>query len=237
VTGLTQSDGLWAVIPAAGSGRRMGAATPKQYLPLAGRTVIEHVLDRLAAHPRVAGIVVVLAEDDGWWPALGYRNAKLLPPAPGGATRAQSVANGLTALLGHARPEDWVLVHDAARPCVTRADLDALIAAAVDDHGALLALPVHDTVKRADAAGRVTGTVDRRHLWRALTPQLAPIRILADALEQARAAGVEVTDEAMAMERAGFRPHLVAGGGENIKITVPADLALAEYYLRVANGK
>lgn len=233
MTGLKAADALWAVVPAAGSGRRMGAEKPKQYLPLAGRPVITHVLDRLASHPRVSGIVVVLAEDDDWWPALDYRHDKLLPGAPGGETRAQSVANGLDALRSCAGPDDWVLVHDAARPCVPREDLDALLRAAADGHGALLALPIHDTVKRADAAGRVVGTVDRRHLWRALTPQLFRIEALSKALAEAHAAGVEVTDEAMAMERAGYRPHLVAGSGENIKITVPADLALAEYYLGV----
>jgi 2-C-methyl-D-erythritol 4-phosphate cytidylyltransferase len=234
---LVDEVGLWAVVPAAGSGRRMGAELPKQYLPLAGRPVITHVLDRLASYPRVRGVLAVLAEDDCWWPKLGYRHDKLLPVAPGGATRAHSVANGLTALRDRAGPNDWVLVHDAARPCVSHEDLDALVRAAVDDHGALLALPIHDTVKRADPAGRVMGTVDRRHLWRALTPQLFPIAILSEALAQAQAAGAEVTDEAMAMERAGYRPHLVAGSSENIKVTIPADLALAEFYLGVASGK
>jgi 2-C-methyl-D-erythritol 4-phosphate cytidylyltransferase len=235
LTGMRAEGAFWAVVPAAGAGRRMGAELPKQYLPLLGRPVIAHVLDALAAHARVRGIVAVLAEDDRWWAGVGYRNDKLLAIAPGGETRALSVASGIAALLSHAGPQDWVLVHDAARACVPRADLDALMDAAADDHGALLAVPIHDTVKRADAAGRVTGTVDRRHLWRALTPQCFPIRILAEALAQAQAAGVEVTDEAMAMERAGYRPQLVAGSAQNIKITVPADLALAEYYLKTGS--
>lgn len=237
MTGLGAGNALWAVVPGAGSGQRMAAELPKQYLSLAGRPVITHVLDRLVSHPRVRGVVVAVAEDDRWWPRLEYRHAKLLPAARGGATRARSVAGGLAAIAGLSAPGDWVLVHDAARPCVTREELDALLCAAIDEHGALLALPIHDTVKRADAAGRVVGTVERRHLWRALTPQLFPIHVLADALARAHEAGVEVTDEAMAMERAGYHPHLVAGSAANIKITVPADLALAEYHLKVASSK
>lgn len=223
----------WAVLPAAGVGRRMGAGRPKQYLTLGRRTVIEHALEALLQVPRVEGAVVALAADDPYWDALGYRPAKPLLRAPGGPERAHSVLNALGVLRVRSGADCRVLVHDAARPCLRPADVDALIDAVGDDpHGGLLGLHVRDTMKRADQSGRVTATVDRRALWHALTPQLFPLPALETALASALAAGGEVTDDASAMERAGHRPLLVEGWPDNLKITRPSDLPLAEQSLR-----
>lgn len=223
----------WALVPAAGSGTRMGAARPKQYLPLLGRPVLVHTLERLCTHPRLAGVQLCLAANDAYWPTLAVNLPKLLAPAIGGAERALTVLNGLRALAAHTHVDDWVLVHDAVRPCVRPGDIDVLIArAGAHAVGGLLGLPVTDTVKRADADGRVLETVARRGLWRALTPQMFRIGALTDALTRALAAGVDITDEASAMEYAGHAPLMVAGHGDNIKVTVPADLPLAELYLK-----
>ncbi len=223
---------LWGVIPAAGSGMRMGEAVPKQYLPLAGRTVIEHSMARLAALPRVAGLVVALAEGDPYWSTLQPQLGVPVQRITGGAERCHSVLAALTWLLGVADAHDWVLVHDAARPCVRRADLQRLIATLAEDSvGGLLAVPARDTKKRADATGRVLETVDRADLWQAQTPQMFRLGTLHEALSRAIAAGVLVTDEASAMEQAGLMPRLVEGHADNIKITRPEDLVLAEFYL------
>ena len=224
----------WAIVPAAGAGRRMGSAIPKQYLPLAGQPVIAHTLDTLLRHPRLAGVVVAISAGDEWWPevAAGRVADKPLLVVTGGAERGHSVLNGLEALREQAHPEDWVLVHDAARPCLSGADLDRLLMELADDPvGGLLAVPVQDTLKQADATGRVAATVDRSQLWRALTPQMFRLGLLRDALRDALARGLHVTDEAAAMEAAGFAPRLIEGRADNLKITRPEDLALAEFYL------
>lgn len=211
----------------------MRAARPKQYLPLLGRAMLWHTLERLGRYPRLRGLVVGIAADDAYWPTLATEIPNLLITYVGGAERAQTVLNGLRALETYAAPNDWVLVHDAARPCVRHADIDALLAA-VAGHadGGLLALPLTDTIKRADHNGCVEDTVARAGLWRALTPQVFRLAALSDALESAMRAGVEITDEASAMEYSGARPRLVHGHADNIKITVPEDLALAELFLR-----
>ncbi len=181
---------LWVVIPAAGSGMRMGAAVPKQYLPLAGRTVIEHSMARLAALPGVAGLVVALAADDPYWPTLKLQLGVPVQRITGGSERCHSVLAALTWLLGVADANDWVLVHDAARPCVRRADLQRLLDTLADDPiGGLLAIPARDTKKRADANGRVLNTVDRTDLWKAQTPQMFRLGALHEALSRAIAAG------------------------------------------------
>jgi 2-C-methyl-D-erythritol 4-phosphate cytidylyltransferase len=231
----------WAVVPAAGVGQRMGSAIPKQYLPLVGRPVIVHTLETLLRYPPLAGVVVAIGADDGWWPAMaiGIDSAKPLRVVTGGVERGQSVLNGLEALREWASPDDWVLVHDAARPCLSTEDLDRLLAELDSDPvGGLLAVPVRDTLKQADAAGRVTTTVDRSRLWHALTPQMFRLGLLRDALRDALARGLTVTDEAAAMEAAGFAPRLIEGRADNVKITRPEDLALAEFYLtrRIAGG-
>jgi len=224
----------WALVPAAGIGKRMGSAVPKQYLPLAGRPVITHALATLLAHPRLAGVVVAIGAEDEWWPTVAAELAvaKPLRVVTGGAERCHSVLNGLEALRQRAAPTDWVLVHDAARPCLATEELDRLLAELADDPvGGLLAVPVRDTLKQADVAGRVAATVDRSRLWHALTPQMFRLGMLQEALSAARARGLLVTDEAAAMEAAGYAPRLVEGRADNLKITRPEDLALAEFYL------
>ena len=224
----------WAVIPAAGAGSRMGAGSPKQYLSLRGKTVLEHSLARVAQHPRIAATVVVIAAEDEDGPRLarGYGEQSLLF-AQGGAERCHSVLNGLRALAGRAAPRDWVLVHDAARPCVRREDIDRLLEQ-LQDHpvGGLLGIPVADTMKRTDERGNVIETVPREGLWRAATPQMFRYEMLLQALQAALGRGVAVTDEAAAVEMAGFTPRMVEGHADNIKITRPQDLALAELYLQ-----
>ena len=215
----------WLVMPAAGIGRRFGAERPKQYAPLRGRTVIEWALAPFLRDARCAGAMVALAADDPYW-------REIAPPqvltASGGVERSHSVRNALAALAPRAQAEDWVLVHDAARPCLADADLERLIAElAAHPVGGLLATPAADTLKRADAAGCVAATVDRTGLWRALTPQMFRYGLLCSALDAAHAAGRIPTDEAQAVEWLGMRPALVAASTANLKITRAADLTLA----------
>ena len=222
----------WVIIPAAGSGSRIGADLPKQYLQLAGKTVIEHTLSRFSEHPKISGIVVALSSQDKAWDGLQYKCPKKLIRVEGGAERYHSVLNALGALSDHASEQDWVLVHDAARPCLQTDDIDQLIQA-LSNHpvGGLLAVPVRDTMKRTDNNGVVQETVVRENLWHALTPQMFRFGELREALTRAVADGVEVTDEASAMEYVGKQPELVKGRWNNIKITHPEDIALAEFYL------
>lgn len=218
----------WAVVPAAGRGRRFGGDLPKQYQPLAGRTVIEWAVAPFLDHPAIRGVVIALAADDPHWPRLALGAHERVFTVRGGAERADSVGNALDWLAGRAGEGDRVLVHDAARPCLGGGDLDRLIrVGAADASGALLAAPVADTLKRDDGRGRVRETLARDHVWRALTPQMFPLDELQRALRAPVHGGPAVTDEAMAMELAGFRPRLVAGDPGNIKITGRADLALA----------
>jgi 2-C-methyl-D-erythritol 4-phosphate cytidylyltransferase len=225
---------IWAVVPAAGIGTRMQAAVPKQYLPLSGRPILVHTLARLCTYPRVRGVLVGISPSDTHWSRCAGECAALprfRGSFAGGAQRAATVLNGLRA-LHEAGDGDWVMVHDAVRPCVRHGDLDRLVEALADGtDGGLLALPVTDTVKRADADGHVHETVPRAGLWRALTPQMFRLGRLRAALERALARGEEITDEAAAIEAAGGRPRVVEGQPDNIKITLPADLALAELYL------
>lgn len=233
---MLNADGIWGLIPAAGVGLRMGSATPKQYLALRGRPVILHTLERLCHYPRLSGIMVGVSSQDRHWQSCeteAEQLPKFLGTYPGGETRSHTVLNGLKALAAHAHDSDWVLVHDAVRPCVRLSDIDALVNAVESgDEGGLLALPVADTVKRADKTGRVETTVSRESLWRALTPQMFRIGALRGALQQALAAGSEITDEAAAMEAVGGKPRLIAGHADNIKITIPGDLTLAELFLK-----
>lgn len=222
----------WVVIPAAGVGARMKADRPKQYLPLRGKTVIEHTLACFTHHPTIDGIVVALSPDDPYWSELHIDSPIPLHIAAGGQERCHSVLNALHLLAQHADTNDWVLVHDAARPCLTCNDIDKLCAELeYDEVGGILAVPVRDTMKRADGAGRISATEDRSTLWHALTPQMFRVGLLTQALEQALADGFVVTDEASAVEHAGLRPKLVEGRADNIKVTRPEDLALAEFFL------
>ncbi len=218
---------IWAVIPAAGRSRRFGDRVPKQYRRIAGRYLIQHALDALLSHPDVAGAVVVVAAADARAERLQSQAGKPLIFATGGRERSDSVLSGLDA-LPEVDDSPWVLVHDAARPCLTRGDLDALLAVReTSDVGGLLATPLQDTLKRADADGSVIETVDRRHLWRALTPQFFPLPLLRRAIESARDKGLVITDEASAVERLGLQPRVIKGLGSNIKVTLTEDLPLA----------
>ncbi len=222
----------WVVIPAAGVGARMQADIPKQYLPLCGRTVIEQTLGCFTHHPAISGIVVALSEGDPYWGRLQFDAAMPIDTARGGKERCHSVLGALQHLAAYADPTDWVLVHDAARPCLSRADIDRLQSELADDAvGGILAVPVRDTMKRADAQQRIAHTEERTGLWHALTPQMFRLGQLTQALEQALADGFVVTDEASAIEHVGLRPRLVEGRGDNIKVTRPEDLALAEFFL------
>lgn len=223
---------LWCVVPAAGRGHRFGGELPKQHVEIAGKSLLNWTLERLAAHQDITGIVVVVAADDRHARIPSSLNDKSVIHVVGGAERADSVLAGLRALPDEVADEAFVLVHDAARPCVRHADIDALIERGVPAGGALLAAPMRDTLKRADANGHVLETEPRDSRWRAMTPQLFRRAELIAALESARAAGVVVSDEAMAMERIGFKPLLVEGSDDNLKVTTPADRALAEYLLR-----
>jgi len=228
---------VWAVVPAAGRGARFNAAEPKQYAMLLGAPLVRWTLQSLLDEPRIAGVVVALAPGDARWPALAAQlDLARIVTTVGGDSRQESVLRGLAALAGRAAPDDWVLVHDAARPCLARADLAALIdvlAPGVD--GAVLGTPLVDTIKR-EHSGQVADTVDRRGLWRALTPQAFRIAALREALEAAEAEGFTVTDEAQAMERRGAAPRLIAGSPFNIKVTQPEDLDAAARILGSRGG-
>ena len=224
-----------ALIPAAGSGSRMGAATPKQYALLAGKPLIQHAVQRLCAHPLIAEVFVILAPGDTRFGACDWSacGGKLTALFCGGETRAATVFNGLLAANDAIDGADWVLVHDAARPCLQSADIDRLIAEVGDnDVGGLLAEPVADTLKRANAVGEVVQTEAREHLWRAQTPQMFRYRVLIEALRRADIAAV--TDESSAVEQTGARPKLVQGSSGNLKVTYPEDMVLAELILKAA---
>ncbi len=230
---MTEAVACWAVVPAAGRGRRMGTDIPKQFHVLGKKTVLEHSLDALWRVEALAGVVLVGAADDAMESiAMRYRHRRLIQTA-GGEERCHSVLNGLRALHGIADDDDWVMVHDAARPCVRSADLLKLIdTLAGHPVGGLLGVPAHDTMKRTDAAGLIEATVPRQALWHAQTPQMFRLGRLREVLEAALRDGYQVTDEASAMEHAGERPLMVEGHADNLKITRPEDLPLAELYLR-----
>jgi len=234
---------VWAIVPAAGRGTRFagapaGVSAPKQYAPLLGSTVLQFSLRALLAEPRVHAVVVALAPGDDRWPGIASQlDAPKLKSTPGGATRQESVMNGLEYLAPQAAPDDWVLVHDAARPCFSSSELESLLEALdrVGNHaGAVLAAPIVDTVKR-DLGGHVA-TVDRQGLWRAMTPQIFAFEQLRHALKEAALAGAAVTDEAQAVERMGLTPVLVAGSPFNIKVTRTEDLRVAEGILKMTEA-
>ena len=217
------------VVPAAGSGRRFSSSLPKQYAPLGAATVIEHALATFEADPDCEGIVVAISKDDAFWPAIGARRSRVIETVEGGDERAHSVRNALRALVSVARDDDWVLVHDAARPCFAASDL-ALLKRELAAHevGGLLAVPLADTLKRAlPGSPEVEATLDRSTLWRAATPQMFRFGMLLRALDSALATGRAPTDEAQALEWAGQRPRLIAGRPDNIKVTAADDLKLA----------
>jgi 2-C-methyl-D-erythritol 4-phosphate cytidylyltransferase len=222
----------FVVIPAAGSGRRFSSSIPKQYAALGAATVIEHALAPFESDPDCAGIIVAIAPDDRWWPAIAARRSRLIEGVMGGEQRAHSVRNALRALASRVRDDDWIMVHDAARPCFSSTDLKLLKRElAAHPVGGLLAVPLADTLKRALEPGsqvaHVDATIDRNGLWRAVTPQVFRCGMLLRALEAALDAQRAPTDEAQAIEWAGHRPRLIAGRADNIKVTTADDLALA----------
>lgn len=222
-----------ALVPAAGSGSRLGQGLPKQYLPVAGAPLLQHALATLAAHPAIASVHVILAPDDDRFDEAIESTVRNRVKAVrcGGGSRAESVLNGLKAIAGSVHGEDWILVHDAARPCLTYALLDRLLRAVESDAvGGILALPVADTLKAADEDRRIVRTVDRAGLWQAQTPQMFRYAILRRALEAADPA--TITDEASAVEALGLRPRLVDGDATNLKVTYARDVVLAELILQ-----
>ena len=222
----------WALVPAAGSGRRFGGGVPKQYLCAAGKPLIEHALDALLSHPAVDGVVVALADGDPLWPGWTALHGKPVVACIGGGERADSVLAALHALPQGIADDELLLVHDAARPNLCAGDIAGLVEAAnACADGAILAAPLRDTLKRAGDDARIASTEPRERLWRALTPQAFRRDLLRRALQSAKADGIVATDEAMAVERLGLHPVLVEGREDNLKVTTPADLALAEFLL------
>jgi len=223
---------IWAVVPAAGVGKRVGDELPKQYLRLHHQTIIEWSLERLLEVPEIRKIIVAVSEGDEYWPDLRIEGHERIETTAGGYERCHSVLNGLKALQGQAGDNDWVLVHDAARPCIRAGDVEKLIHTVVErNQGGILAIPVRDTMKISNNNKEIEDTVDRESLWHALTPQIFKYAELKAALEKALEDGFEVTDEASAMEHAGHKPLLVEGHSDNIKVTLPEDLHLAAHFL------
>lgn len=222
---------VFAVVPAAGVGSRMQADRPKQYLKLHDQTIMEHTLNQLLSFPPIENIILPISNGDEYWPDISLNGHPKIMSCEGGAERFESVLNGLNKLLeSGAQKSDWVMVHDVARPCIQHHDLQKLLDS-TSEQGSILGAQVRDTMKRTNEKGEIINTVERENLWHALTPQLAPIGVLKDAIESAIKDGVNITDEASALEHVGLTPKMVAGAPSNIKVTRPEDLSLAEMYL------
>lgn len=220
------------VIAAGGSGKRMKRRVPKQYLEIAGKTVIEHTMSVFLDHEMVSGVVVVTPPDDGRWAGVVPKHPKFLGRIEGGAERCDSVLSGLDVLQAHVGTDDWVLVHDAARPCISKALIDKLIKKVLRHPiGGILGLPVTDTMKKTDTRDGIIQSVSRDNMWLAQTPQMFRLHALRSALNDLKQRNVIVTDEASAMEFMGMRPLMVRGSESNLKITTPSDISLAEYFL------
>lgn len=221
----------WCVIPAAGSGSRMQADTPKQYLQINGKAVLQHTIERMAQIPKLQGIVVALSENDPYWSSIQVPENINLITTTGGAQRLHSVLNALHVLNSKANVDAWVMVHDAARPCVSLDDVAALHHSINSNHcGAILATPITSTIKKV-ADSQITETVDRSNLWNAQTPQMFTLASLKNALESALAANTPITDDAQAVMATGEKVNIVHGSDKNIKITWPSDLSLAKMYM------
>lgn len=239
---MGSEENIWVVIPAAGVGSRMKSTTPKQYMMLNQAPVIEHTLSLFKHTAEIREIVIAISPADEYWDSLDDKIKLNVTVINGGNERCDSVLNGLRELENRVQLNDWVLVHDAARPCLRRDDLELLIKKlSGNEVGGILAIPVRDTMKRSGKrAGRLEGeeqsfieeTIEREHLWHALTPQMFRYGLLKEALESALNDGRRITDEASAMEVAGYNPLLIEGHADNLKITRPEDLELAAFYLR-----
>ena len=227
---MTEAQKIWAVVPAAGVGKRMLSDRPKQYLELLGQTVLELTLSRLLQANVFSAIAVAISTEDPYWPELPLATHPDILTAPGGKERSDSVLSALKVLRANAADSDWVLVHDAARPLISGSDIRLLIDRLRNDEvGGILALSSHDTLKQVLGI-HITGTLDRTHIYRALTPQMFRYGMLNAALQQTEG-NPAVTDEASALELMGFAPKIIEGRPDNIKITRPEDLALAKFYL------
>lgn len=224
---------LYAVVPAAGVGSRMMADRPKQYLLLDDQTILEHTLARLVNFSAFKKIIVSVSKDDPYWPDLDIASHPKIQSCLGGKERYHSVLSGLQSLLddGVSR-KAWVMVHDVARPCIAPCDLQNLLMSA-DEQGSVLGMVVRDTMKRTNEHGQIESTVERDLLWHALTPQMAPLGVLFDAIKKALADGIKITDEASALEYIGLQPRMVAGHASNIKVTHPDDLDLARAFMQL----
>ncbi len=226
-----------ALIPAAGHGKRFGGTVLKQYLPVCGKAVLAHSIRAFQFHPLISGITVILADDDQWFDSSVGSLSAAVETVIGGETRAQSVRNGLQFITDKYPATEWVLIHDAARPCLSQEVLDRLLQQGMQSaDGAILAMPISDTLKRAGDNREIVATLDRRALWAAQTPQLFRLDLLSDAIDAAQRDDRVLTDEASAMEYAGAQPKLVMGSAENIKITHPGDLVIAEALLQRAKN-
>ncbi|PCI07521.1 MAG: 2-C-methyl-D-erythritol 4-phosphate cytidylyltransferase [Gammaproteobacteria bacterium] len=230
---------IWAIVPAAGIGKRMRSNTPKQYLQLNGRPVLEYTINALLQNENIAGLVIALQTEDVYFSEIVIDSDKPVLRTAGGKERADSVLNALNELYRYERfdkDHDWVMVHDSVRACLRQADIDKLVEdVGIDENGGLLALPVRDTMKKQHnnrLPATVATTVERENLWHALTPQYFPAAKLRNALKQALRDDLLITDESSAMEFAGYSPMLVHGHEDNIKITRPDDLRLASLYLK-----
>lgn len=223
----------WMIVPAAGSGSRMQMDKPKQYLQIGNKTLLEHTLERLLKVPGLQGIVVLVNPEDTYWQKLEVFKNNRVKVEFGGKERCDSVLNGLDSLQDTVAEDDWVLVHDAARPCVDLGDIGKLLQSLkLHPVGGLLGAPVSDTIKQVEADGAVELTLDRSQLWRAFTPQMFRYGVLCNALQTALQRGKTITDEASAIESMGFAPVMIEGSSDNIKVTCPADLSLAELLLK-----
>lgn len=229
----SNSPRYWFVIPAAGIGSRIGAGKPKQYLMLGEKTIIEHTLSRILTLPNLAGVVVALSNEDTYWKPLSVFQNSFVHTTIGGENRADSVLNGLRYITDKVSDQDWVLVHDAARPCVTLGNIQQLCnELAANNVGGILAVPVSDTLKQVENKTEIQSTLDRSSLWQAQTPQMFRYKLLHDCLVQSLATKQTVTDESSAVELCGYKPQVVEGRSDNIKITRPDDLLLAEFILQ-----
>lgn len=227
------SNRCWVIVPAAGIGTRMRSDLPKQYLRLSGKTLLEHTLERLLAIPDLAGLVLALSPTDPYWEQLPLAGDARVAVVDGGTERSRSVLNALNYLTLQAQTDDWVLVHDAARPCITPSAIASLRRHTANHPvGGILGVPVGDTLKRVGSRHEIQETCDRRELWQAQTPQLFRYQLLHQCLARALGQSENVTDEASAMELAGYQPLMVEGRSDNIKVTRPEDLALAEAILQ-----
>lgn len=219
-----QKSKLWAIVPAAGVGQRMGANKPKQYIEINNKPILLHSLETLLSNSEIAGVQLCIGAKDAYWQALGFEHNKLLAVTNGGANRADSVLAGIEALSTHAKADDWVLVHDAARPFLS-ADLLQSLINELRDHpvGGILAIRMADTIKQCDESGNIVNTIPRSNVWCAQTPQMFRYGLLRDSLSAALANNIEISDESSAIEQAGYTPKVILGDSKNVKVTYPGD--------------